>query len=82
MELAPNLAGLAELRDDITAGQNVSVYIKAIIPEKMKIKLVIVDICEDYDNTSECRYFTDTEHFDRWDYSPDSSGRKIFTDFR
>ncbi len=82
VELAPNLAGLAELRDDITAGQNVSVYIKAIIPEKMKIKLVIVDICEDYDSTAECRYFTDTEHFDRWDYSPDSSGRKIFTDFR
>jgi ribosomal protein S1 len=82
VELAPNLAGLAELRDDIRAGQNVSVYIKAIIPEKMKIKLVIVDVCEDFNSESNCRYFTDTAHFDRWDYSPECAGRKIFTDFR
>lgn len=81
VELAPNLAGLAELRDDIEPGQNVSVYIKAIIPEKMKIKLVIVDVCEDFNSESICRYFTDTKHFNRWDYSPDCSGRKIFTDF-
>lgn len=81
VELAPNLAGLAELRDDIEPGQNVSVYIKAIIPEKMKIKLVIVDVCEDIQTDSTYRYFTDTEHFDRWDYAPECSGRKIFTDF-
>lgn len=81
VELAPNLAGLAELRDDIEPGQNVSVYIKAIIPEKMKIKLVIVDVCEDIKTDSTYRYFTDTEHFDRWDYAPECSGRKIFTDF-
>lgn len=82
VELAPNLAGLAELRDDIEPGQNVSVYIKAIIPEKMKIKLVIVDVCEDYNTDNSCHYFTDASHFDRWDYAPECSGRKIFTDFR
>ncbi len=82
VELAPNLAGLAELREDIIPGQNVSVYIKAIIPEKMKIKLVIVDVCEDFNSENTCQYFTDIQHFDRWDYSPDCSGRKIFTDFR
>jgi ribosomal protein S1 len=82
VELAPNLAGLAELRDGIKAGQNVSVYIKAIIPEKMKIKLVIVDVCEDYNTDNICHYFTNASHFDRWDYAPECSGRKIFTEFR
>ena len=43
VELTPNLAGLAESRDGVEAGQQASVYIKSIIPEKMKIKLILVD---------------------------------------
>ena len=43
VELAPNLAGLAELKDGVVAGQTAAVYIKNIIPERMKIKLVIID---------------------------------------
>ena len=43
VELAPNLAGLAEWCDGVYPGQSAAVYIKSIIPEKMKIKLVIVD---------------------------------------
>lgn len=82
VELSPNLAGLAELRDDIQAGQNVSVYIKAIIPEKMKIKLVIVDVCDDCPPDKSYRYFTDSSHFDRWDYAPECSGKRIYTDFQ
>lgn len=81
VELAPNLAGLAELRDDVKAGQNVSVYIKAIIPEKMKVKLVIVDVCEDCEVNHSFRYFTDAEHIDKWEYAPESSGREITTVF-
>lgn len=42
IELTPNLVGLAEYKDGIEYGQNVSVYIKKIIPEKKKVKLVIV----------------------------------------
>lgn len=82
VELAPNLAGLAELRDDIRPGQNVSVYIKAIIPEKMKVKLVIVDICDEYEQWQELKYFYDKEHMDIWKYAPECSGREIVTDFR
>ncbi|MDE7365260.1 MAG: S1 RNA-binding domain-containing protein [Ruminococcus sp.] len=81
VELAPNLAGLAELRDDVQAGQNVSVYIKAIIPEKMKVKLVIVDICEECEVNHDFRYFTDAEHIDKWEYAPENSGREITTIF-
>lgn len=42
VELTPNLVGLAEYKDDIEYGQKISVYIKKIIPEKKKIKLLIV----------------------------------------
>ncbi len=81
VELAPNLAGLAELREDIQPGQNVSVYIKAIIPEKMKVKLVIVDVCEDCGNDIGFEYFCKDDHLDVWEYSPQCSGRKITTVF-
>lgn len=42
IELRPNLVGLAEYKDNIEYGQPVDVYIKKIIPDKKKIKLVIV----------------------------------------
>ena len=42
VELTPNLVGLAEYKEGIEYGQNVDVYIKKIIPEKKKVKLIIV----------------------------------------
>lgn len=42
IELKPNLVGLAEYKDGIEYGQPVNVYIKKIIPEKKKIKLMII----------------------------------------
>ena len=42
IELTPNLIGLAEYKENIIYGQKVSVYIKKIIPEKKKIKLILV----------------------------------------
>lgn len=42
IELKPNLIGLADYKDNIEYGENVEVYIKRIMPEKKKIKLVIV----------------------------------------
>ena len=42
VELTPNLVGLAEYKEGIEYGQNVKVYIKKIIPEKKKVKLIIV----------------------------------------
>lgn len=43
VELTPNLVGLAEYKDNVEYGQNVNVYIKKIIPEKKKVKLLIFD---------------------------------------
>lgn len=42
VELTPNLVGLAEYKDGIEYGQKVNVYIKRIIPDKRKVKLVII----------------------------------------
>lgn len=42
IELKPNLVGMAEYKDNIEYGQNVDVYIKKIIPDRKKVKLLIV----------------------------------------
>lgn len=43
IELTPNLVGLAEYKDNMEYGQSVNVYIKKIVPEKRKVKLIISD---------------------------------------
>ena len=42
VELKPNLVGLAEYKEGFSYGQKVKVYIKKIIKDKKKIKLLIV----------------------------------------
>lgn len=42
IELKPNLVGLAEYKDGVEYGQKVKVYIKKIIKDRKKIKLLIV----------------------------------------
>lgn len=85
IELAPNLAGLAEYKDNIKEGQIVSVFIKSIIPERMKIKLVIIDSYPAYQNTNSqnYKYFLDDGniHIDTWKYSPEISNKWVETVF-
>lgn len=90
VELAPNLAGLAEIREDklifkeLKVGDIVSVYIKSIIPDKMKIKLVLIDFAMDISNPTPIQYFTDTskiQHIDRWLYSPPFCFKTVETVF-
>ncbi len=80
VELTSNLAGLAEPRNNVSVGQQASVYIKSIIPEKMKIKLIIIDTFDSEDKGT-INYFCDREHINRWDYSPLCCNKKIFTQF-
>ena len=84
VELAPNLAGLAEYRSDVTEGQSAAVFIKSILPEKMKIKLIIIDTAQAAAYRAPTRYFIDptaTEHIDTWLYSPLGAKRRIETVF-
>lgn len=89
VELAPNLAGLAELpqgdaRAEPSVGDLAAVYIKSILPERMKVKLVIIDSHPSPAEITVPRYYVDTSHtrhLSRWVYSPACSARLIETVF-
>ncbi len=81
IELAPNLAGLAEATMDIKAGHSASVYIKSINPEKMKIKLAIVDSFPADYPIQKIKYYCNENHIDYWRYSPDIAEKLIDTVF-
>ncbi len=81
VELAPNLAGLAEMKENIHAGQQASVYIKNIIPSRMKIKLIIIDTFDYEYNPVQPEYFYTGDHLDYFRYSPSNSDKLIETDF-
>ncbi len=81
IELAPNLAGLAEPYSGIRPGQRVSVFIKSINPSRMKIKLVIVEAFDEEATRPELKYYIDSRHIDRWEYSPYNAMKRIETEF-
>ena len=82
VELAPNLAGLAEYREGISVGQRAAVYIKNIIPEKMKVKLVLVDAYSSHAPIDyRIDYFETRTHIDRFVYSPAACEKIVATDF-
>ena len=81
VELTPNLAGLAETKEGVRAGQQASVHIKNIIPSRMKVKLIIIDHF-DYDyRPSLPHYFITGKHIDYFRYSPESADKLIETVF-
>ena len=89
VELAPNLAGLAELKpagEGLTprVGDLAAVFIKSILPERMKIKLVIIDAYPGKELPDPPKYYIDphtTAHLDYWEYSPACCPRLIETRF-
>ena len=81
IELTPKLAGLAESREGVRVGQQASVYIKSIIPEKMKIKLIIIDTFDERCKPSPPRYFSGAAHIDRFRYSPACCSKAVETVF-
>ncbi len=81
VELAPNLAGLAELRPGVKVGQQASVYIKSILPDKMKVKLALIETQNSEEPPSLPTYFITEGHIDTWRYSPAESNRIIESHF-
>lgn len=77
VELTPNLAGLADPKPGVKAGHQASVYIKSMIPSRMKIKLVIVDTFDAEYNNPKLKYYIDSGRLDRWRYSPEDCERVI-----
>ena len=70
IELTPNLSGLADTREDLTAGDRVSVYIKSIRPERMKIKLQVIEKLPPDSTLPDLKYQITDGVLDRWVYSP------------
>lgn len=83
IELTPNLSGLAEQRFPVSPGETVSCYIKSILPERMKIKLNLIDhIGHTPAVPPPLSYFIESGHLSSWQYSPDCcTSRIIRTDF-
>ena len=90
IELAPNLAGLAEIRTDTRdpeiakIGAHTAVYIKSILPDRMKVKLVLIDTYHGDIPPQKPKYYVDcekTSHIDCWRYSPPSANKIIETVF-
>ena len=81
IEIAPNLAGLAEPRADIYPGQCVSVNIKAMKPDKMKLKLAIVDAMGDAAPTTGFDYFLTSGRLKEWHYSPENCLKTVVSSF-
>lgn len=82
VELTPNLAGLAELVDSIEEGEYCSVFIKNIIPEKMKVKLIVVDSFTAAYPPGDTKYFFTGNHMDSFVYSPKECERVIESSFK
>lgn len=84
VELTPNLAGLAEYREGMTVGQTAAVYIKSIIPRRMKVKLVLIDSYKGerkIDTEIAPRLGDSPTHISKWKYSPEGSSKQIETYF-
>ena len=71
IELTPNLSGLAEYRGDLLPGDRVSVYIKAIVPERQKVKLIVIRTLPRDRSVPPLEYFQTEGSVSRWRYDSD-----------
>lgn len=72
IELSPNLSGLAEYRDDLLPGDRVSVYIKAILPERQKVKLIVIRTLPQDNATPPIHYYQESGSVSDWSYAGDA----------
>ena len=70
VELAPNLTGLADQTEGLQEDDRVSVYLKAILPDRMKVKLTILQTLPPQSAPDPLPYFITAGHLSRWVYSP------------
>ena len=70
VELTANLSGLAEQDRRLAEGSRVSVYIKAILPERMKIKLLVIEPLPPLETPEPLHYFIREGRLEHWKYAP------------
>ena len=81
IELTPNLSGLAENRQDLAEGDAVSVFIKSIRPESMKLKLQVVERLGPAAGPETPVYQVTDGQLERWVYSPPGCVKTVETVF-
>lgn len=81
VELTPNLAGLAEPREGVRVGQQAAVYIKSVQPDKLKIKLALIDAQDGVAAPQPPQYFITQGPLEYWRYSPAECSRVIESSF-
>ena len=82
VELAPNLSGLTDQREDLREGDGVSVTIRSIRPERMKIKLQVIETLPPTEPPETLPYWITDGVLDRWVYSPANCERPpVVTEF-
>lgn len=72
IELSPNLSGLAEYRGDLIPGDRVSVYIKAILPERQKVKLIVIRVLPPEQALPPLHYYQQCGSILNWSYTQDA----------
>ena len=63
-------------RERLAHGDRVAVHIKSVLPERMKIKLSVVDPLPPLPRPEPIRYFVTGGHLDRWQYAPEGCLRR------
>ena len=81
IELSPNLSGLADSREDLEVGDEVSVFIKNIRPERMKVKLQVIEKLPLTESIPPLAYQITDGKLDRWTYSPPGCEKVVETVF-
>jgi small subunit ribosomal protein S1 len=72
IELAPNLTGLSDHTEELQEDDRVSVYIKSLIPDRMKIKLLVIHRLEPERAPPRLRYYVTSGIYPSWRYPPRS----------
>ena len=75
IELTPNFSGLAEPRPDLREGDRVSVYIKSILPERMKCKLLVIGPLPPAPPRPPRYFLPPSGRLDRWIFAPEQAQR-------
>lgn len=70
IELTPNLSGLTDRRDDLHEGDAVSVNVRSLRPERMKVKLQVIERLPPLPAPEPLRYWITDGVLERWVYSP------------
>lgn len=81
IELTPNLSGLIDLHTGLAPGDHISVYIKSIRADKMKIKLQVIEKLSPQSAPEPLSYQITDGCLNHWIYSPPGCEKNVETIF-